>query len=673
MNSSSKLNVNTTKKFFAALLLSFSLGACSSGSNNDSIPETDSLSGKISGITIEGLSYKTESQSGKTNSESGFSYKAGETVSFFVGDIAVGEAVAAPELSLFNISGASDPETVAFSLEKKMSSLTGLHYLHGDAGKSSKYPFEGLSNLIVFLAAVDKDGIFTNGVSVPAQLTDVATGKSLNIKGTSLRYFAEHLNDSKLLDEGTSAGIWAEKPVLSDPMDALDAFYTLTEETPQTYILSKTLWDSNNDEIIDGTTKNTFDGSGNQIGVYRYSGDDEALTYQQEWAFNSQGQQILNREDRNGDGFFENWSTNEIEYHPTGEIYSNKYTVEADVDGNGVREVQQLSTNEYDTEGRLTLQKYWYQYQEGSDISNYTYIYTRDLDGRAAKSEKDEGSDGSIDEVYSSVYDANGRQIRSERDFNADGIADEIIIYEYDESGNQIFYSSDNHADGVEDQADGIVDYVSTRTYDSYGNQSSLKEDYGNDGVYEYESTWERTYDSEGRELSRKHVSTRNPEYNSFITMEYDSEGRQIAFSVDDDLDGITDRSGTTVFHDSYGGQTSTNYDASGTVTWVQSNFYDESGNYIEWYYDTDGDGVANQGRKNTYNSDNLKITESLIGNGVESLYETYKYDEQGKLISKYYSGIGEHGGVPSTAYYEYHNIKSWKAFFQRLQSRWFA
>lgn len=121
MTSRQKISYKFTKRLSFPILLSLSLVACGSGSSSDKAA-TDSavLTGKISGVTLEGLSYQTPSQSGKTSADSTFSYKEGELVSFFIGDISLGQSAAAAEISLFDMMGIAEPETITQGVQTKL-------------------------------------------------------------------------------------------------------------------------------------------------------------------------------------------------------------------------------------------------------------------------------------------------------------------------------------------------------------------------------------------------------------------------------------------------------------------------------------------------------------------------------------------------------------------------
>ncbi len=83
--------------YFFLLFLNFFIVACggggggggSSGGDSSSTPTNN---GMFIDSAVKGLTYSTSTQSGQTNSSGTFSYKSGETVSFYIGNILIGSA-----------------------------------------------------------------------------------------------------------------------------------------------------------------------------------------------------------------------------------------------------------------------------------------------------------------------------------------------------------------------------------------------------------------------------------------------------------------------------------------------------------------------------------------------------------------------------------------------------
>lgn len=293
------------------------------------------------------------------------------------------------------------------------------------------------------------------------------------------------------------------------------------------------------------------------------------------------------------------------------------------------------------------------------------------------------------DSIHRYEFNEDNKRTLTESDYDADGTADYVVTYTHDSAIKQTTIN----IDGIPDSADGIIDSVAVIRYDSHDNQISKQIDENNDGSYEQETTWDYSYDGEGRILSRDHVSTTSPEENHLTTYSYDSEGRTITYQrvgdserypnflytytyVDDrpasNSAVFDDRSSTVVFHDEFGGQTVTEYDSEGAVTSIDSILFDERGNYLGTSHAEDDSGIAKNEIKMTYNDDDLLLSERRFVNGEELFSTEYNYDEQGELISTVKADYRyEADNRYTTETYEYTNIKSWKALFYRYYREW--
>jgi len=603
-----------TKCLTVPLLLSLGLTACNSSnsSSNNSNNASDLLTGEITGVSIEGLNYQTESHSGVTSADSTFTFKKGESVSFFIGDIAIGQASAATELTLFDLVGITDPDSIAEGAETKLK----------QANRNS-FQFEHLSNLVVLLTAIDEDGYFANGVVIPSNLESVAQGKTLDILGSKTNTFKLDLTDSKLLDEG----VWQTTPTIVSPGMALDAFYTAMGITPEVYTVSKELYDTDEDGSTDftasyafddagnlvSTTKETndlrlsevttyaYDDSGNTTGLYIDYENDGVIDRQQEWAFDKKGHETLNQTDSDGNGIFEIRKVNEIAYHAAGNIsdYTQSYEQYSDSTGELVR--LNSSAEKYDTQGNRIYESY--SHQDNDQISTSNVTYTFNSAGKKTKEEVDNNGDGTLDVIHNYGYDNEQRQILEESDLDGNGEIDKRETVIFDDSSNTVTVNLDSNANGV-------IDTLSTALYDDNRNIASQYIDEGNDGTFEEITTWDYTYDAEGNVLSKNKVSTTSPEENQLTTFSYDGDGRLLIYSevfanspeqnylnttTFDDAGNATFYSVehgvintdsyhryTTVIHDTYGGQTSTTYGSNNEVVSIDTTLYDERRNLVE-------------------------------------------------------------------------------------------
>src|SRR5262245_61925497 len=97
--------MNTSSKLGAAMLMSSVLGCSGSEATSSS-----ALSGTFLDSPVSGLDFKTESTHGTTDAAGKFSYRAGEMVSFAIGELQLGAAAGADVLTPLSVtSGASKP------------------------------------------------------------------------------------------------------------------------------------------------------------------------------------------------------------------------------------------------------------------------------------------------------------------------------------------------------------------------------------------------------------------------------------------------------------------------------------------------------------------------------------------------------------------------------------
>jgi hypothetical protein len=88
------------------------LSACGGGGDGDGgggSDNPDPLTGQSLDSAVEGLTYETATQSGATDSQGNFQYLAGETISFYVGNVLVGQTTAQGIVTPLDlVAGATD-------------------------------------------------------------------------------------------------------------------------------------------------------------------------------------------------------------------------------------------------------------------------------------------------------------------------------------------------------------------------------------------------------------------------------------------------------------------------------------------------------------------------------------------------------------------------------------
>lgn len=162
---------NLNSNYIWPLALSFILSACSSGGSNtpepspspdptptpDPTPDptptaTESFSGNLTGI--EGLAYVSGDVSGVTDSNGLFEYEDGETLTFRIGDIVIGQASGADNLTLADFAATDVIE----------------------------------ANMTRFLEVLDDDDDADNGILIIEAVHDLAAGKTINFDQTATAF-----------------------------------------------------------------------------------------------------------------------------------------------------------------------------------------------------------------------------------------------------------------------------------------------------------------------------------------------------------------------------------------------------------------------------------------------------------------------------------------------------
>lgn len=133
------------------------LSACGGGGGGGW--SSTSLTGVFSDSAVSGLTYVIGGVAAKTDATGHFTYATGDTVTFKVGDIVLGSAVAKPFMSPVSlVSGATD-ET---------------------------HPT--VTNIAKFLQSVDDDNNAANGIQLTNAIHTAATGRTLNFAQTTAQY-----------------------------------------------------------------------------------------------------------------------------------------------------------------------------------------------------------------------------------------------------------------------------------------------------------------------------------------------------------------------------------------------------------------------------------------------------------------------------------------------------
>ena len=485
------------------------------------------LAGRFVDRPVEGLRYTTPTRNGKTDANGTFVYQTGETVSFHVGDILIGQAAGAATVTPLTLAGAPAPVSL---LETNLAVRTV--NLNKQAGSGRAAPLDIATNIALFLQTLDEDGDLTNGIKIPAAMANLAAGASLNFARPMAEFHADAAF-RKVIAAGRGAGLWNGSRAIKQPLLALDALYAGLDLSPAIAAVGQ----------LDQNTAGVNAGSRIIYGL------------------DSQGNRATEQTD--------------IGVNQTIELFTNRLF---DINGNLLAETNDVNfnnsidssiTNVYDTNGNLLsttrVGSLAYTYDADGNLisirrdSTETIItmFTYDSNGLLTRKEEDVSGDQTINLRTVYTYDLSGNLITVETDGNATGAPDATVNsrvrYSYDQNGRKI--SEENDID-----ADGVINLRTTFIYDNNGNLATIEADGKTDGTANADATrvalTNFTYDANHHLLAEQRVT--NGALDRSVTYHYDASGNQSLIESDDNGDGIVDR------------RESFTYDDAGTVTRVQ-------------------------------------------------------------------------------------------------------
>jgi hypothetical protein len=159
-----------------ALAIPIALTACSGGGGGGGGDAGGSVTKSI-GVFIDspvaGINYRTASGSGKTNASGEFSYVAGETVTFSIGNIDLPSALANSTITPLNLANTTDVNN------------------------------QVVSNILVLLQSLDTDGNPTNGIQIASAAHTAATS-SLDFNVAPSAFRTNSLVTSLVANSGSS-------------------------------------------------------------------------------------------------------------------------------------------------------------------------------------------------------------------------------------------------------------------------------------------------------------------------------------------------------------------------------------------------------------------------------------------------------------------------------------
>ena len=203
---------------------------------------------------VSGLQYQTATQSGVTDADGKFNYLPSETVTFKIGNIVLGQAIAGPALNTFSLVGIAPP-------------LTSL-------GVMNKTPngklFQKAINISVFLQTLDADANPQNGIAIPTQAIELAANTTLNFN-QQFDEFSYSFALRQYIGRSRAAGLWGGSRAIVLSGYATNQLYAGLKLTPTLFATSRSE-SFISSGAIDGSSTYTYDASGNLIESKNFNG-----------------------------------------------------------------------------------------------------------------------------------------------------------------------------------------------------------------------------------------------------------------------------------------------------------------------------------------------------------------------------------------------------------------
>lgn len=148
--------------FFPAILLFFCLLSCSKNEKPEN-SESVGLTGVFTDSPVEGVRYETETKTGFTDAEGHYDYVEGEIVTFYIGNIKLGSALATGELSPISIASTADADI--YSLE--------------------------VQNIAALLQTLDIDANPDNGIKITSEVVAAISAADIDFTQNSIQILGE--------------------------------------------------------------------------------------------------------------------------------------------------------------------------------------------------------------------------------------------------------------------------------------------------------------------------------------------------------------------------------------------------------------------------------------------------------------------------------------------------
>ncbi|MEM1263183.1 MAG: hypothetical protein AAGH76_12360 [Pseudomonadota bacterium] len=522
----------------AVLAVLGTLAACSD-SSSPSVTDA-SLTGRIVGPTIAGISYATPTESGVLSSDGEFRYAAGETITFSLGATKLATVTAADRLTWFNLAGLTSAPTGNGPVARYSNAL-------GDAPSLDR-----VGAIAALLTTVDEDQNLANGIVITPAVAALFDDVTVSLDYASDPTFDPSLK--RLLRQAHRDGVLnARRP--RNGGYALADVYAANGIDAGLFVAERYETDNGNNGQLDGVRRLTYNTTGEIVGDWLDQDGDGTPEILVDLSYDSEGYGSVYATDRDADGTVD--STRSWQVDEFGDVI--RYA--EDTDGDGDDDFIELRTLNADylrvrrevineTRGTHTIEV-WNTDADGNRTSydldleadgTYDTLVTMTYDkplGPWRTRTQDDGRDGTVDQYRERDYDAADRIVRDANDTNGDGNFDTLETWVYDANGLLITKSLDTDGDGAFDRIDNY-----TRNPQGW----VLRSETDTDGDGNPNSVREFTYDATGLQLVRDQDVDGDGTFDRYDTLTYNANRQLTEVARDTNGDGQVDWRQTTVF-----------------------------------------------------------------------------------------------------------------------------
>ncbi len=527
---------------------------------------------------VAGLNYSTATQSGVTDSSGTFEYKAGETITFSLGDTIIGEAATAKaDMTPFDLV----PGAVLYT------SYNQLVHVLDRLGKNTppRIAFNKFNNILTFLQALDEDKNPDNGIYINSGMATLFNDIQID--------FAVDWDDFKHGDRDVSmlsvrAHQAVSQGILSNAFIpgwgvALDQYYAMQSISHNLATISTRSYDDDADGNPNYSYTYTYDDRGNRLTETYIDLDDPSNNKIETYTYDANGNRLTKSRDydaTNEPGVNRSWT---YTYDTNGNQLTESYIdLDFPIDDN-------IKTYTYDANGNRLSESRDYDATNNPGINN-TRVFTHDINGNT------------LSMTYTST------------DYTDDN---SINIYTYDSNGNELTSSNDFNATN-----DPGINYSKTKTYDANGNELTIAGIDANNTSKDFLYTF--TYDANDNVLTFlvDDNATLDPGDNQTDTYTYDANSNKLTHNYID-LDDINSTESQTYSYDENGNLLTQAIDQDSTsdpgVNWSKTHTYDTNGARLTTTYINVDNTNRNYSSTYTYDTNGNELTQTT---DIDSTYD---------------------------------------------------